>query len=50
MASKRKNPQDAFDALIQALYAANDAKDEGRSFDDDIMDLEDAFARVVERL
>ena len=50
MASKRKNPHDAFDALVDALYAANDAKDEGRSFDDDILDLEDAFNRVMDSL
>ena len=51
MASTRKNPQDVFEALIDALYDANDAKqDEGRSFDEDILDLEDAFNRVMERL
>ena len=46
MASKKKDPHEAFDALLEALFAA----DEGRSFEDDILDLEDAFNRVMEKL
>ena len=48
MASKRKDPHAAFVALIAALCAANDAKEE--TFDDDIMDLKDAFNKVGGRL
>ena len=48
--AKNKTPHNAFDALLDALYAANDAREAGRNFEDDMVDLEDAFNRVMERL
>ncbi len=50
MASKKKTPHDAYDALIDALYEANDAREADQSFEENLLDLEDAFNRVMKRL
>ena len=47
MASKKKNPYDAFDSLVDALDTAYNNKNGGCSFDDAIAELAAAFDAVM---
>ena len=47
MASKKKDPYDTFDTLVYALSNAYQESNAGGTFDDALIDLEDAFDRVM---
>ena len=47
MASKKKGPEEMFDDLIYALSDSYQERNEGRTFDDALVDLQTAFEEVL---